>query len=174
MKGSQVDTTKTQREMLEFLHERTSDIVAGLVREDLAEMKELPDSDGSPSFSVLQSPGALDRQHGSVVVSGIPEETGIWSYPLLERGRFADASMKPYFKLARALNWGIVASIPTVEGKKETGASTIASSNPCCRFSGDQTRQERWCSSASRPAGRWPLNSLTNIPKSLQGSAAWF
>ena len=104
--------------MLEVFRKQTSEIVTELKREGLAEFHECATSEGGPSFNVLLSPGALDRQKVILVVSGIPEETGVWSYTLLQQERPQDASMGPYFELARSLDWGIIALNPHGGGRE--------------------------------------------------------
>ena len=85
----------------------------------VAELKEVHLADylnfqvpGASGFKVLASQEVFDLKKILLLVSGIPEETGVWSYTLLQMGREDDSSMRPYFEMARNLDWGIIALNP--------------------------------------------------------------
>lgn len=88
------------------------ELVAGLAAEGLAEPYVAPSTHDAPPVHLLVSPGAFDAGRVILVVSGVPEEAGVWSYTLLSQGRVEESSMRPYFAMARRRGWGVVALNP--------------------------------------------------------------
>ncbi len=89
----------------------TGQIVAELKDAHLADYLDFQ-VPGASGFKVLASQEVFDLTKILLLVSGIPEETGVWSYTLLQMGREDDSSMRPYFEMARNLGWGIIALNP--------------------------------------------------------------
>ena len=103
------------------LRNEASRIVRQLQQEGLAEMIPFPRNGGGDGavFEVLASIGAFEKEQVLVIVSGIPEETGVWSYTLLNMGRAEEASMRPYFKMAQRIGWGVIALNPHANGVEQ-------------------------------------------------------
>jgi len=98
--------------------DETSQIVRKLEQEGLAEMIALrrEGDENRATFEVLASIGALEKERALVIVSGTPEETGVWSYTLLKMGRREESSMRPYYEMAQRIGWGVVALNPHANG----------------------------------------------------------
>ncbi len=109
-----------ENQLLAPFREATAKIVAGLQKDSLAELQTLYAQDEDISFTVLTSKEAMGAKQILLIVSGIPEETGVWSYTLLQLGRLKEASMGAYFEMARKHGCGVIALNPHgngVEGK---------------------------------------------------------
>jgi len=106
-----------QKEMLEDLRRTTMEIVNDLERERLAEYLECRDERDGSQFNVLISPGAVQKERTIIVISGIPEEAGVWSYTLISQGKREEASMRRYFEMVKRLDWGMIALNPHGRGR---------------------------------------------------------
>ena len=82
-----------QQEMLEKLKQKTKTIVNEMQNNKLAKYLECIDRRNNSSFNVLTSPQLEDKDKILLVVSGIPEEAGVWSYTLLSQNRQEETSM---------------------------------------------------------------------------------
>ena len=106
-----------QQEMLEKLKQKTKTIVNEMQNNKLAKYLECIDRRNNSSFNVLTSPQLEDKDKILLVVSGIPEEAGVWSYTLLSQNRQEETSMMNYFKMVKKINWGIAILNPHGRGK---------------------------------------------------------
>jgi len=105
-----------QKGMLDEFRAITLELVTELRKEKLADYCECIDGLNGSQSKLLVSPEAMNRKEVLLIVSGIPEEAGVWSYTLLQHGRRNDSSMRPYFEMAREVNWGLVALNPHGRG----------------------------------------------------------
>ena len=102
---------------MEELRQQTISTVDDLRTDGLADYIECADERDGSTFRVLASPEAINKKQCAIVVSGIPEEAGVWSYTLISKGMQAETSMRPYFEMARDLNWGMLALNPHGRGR---------------------------------------------------------
>ena len=108
-----------EREMLQAFKRAADKIVADLEADGVAEQVSFFTlGEGAPPL--LMTPGAFTREQLIILISGIPESTGVWSYTLLQQGKKRETSMEPYFKMARSLGWGLVALNPHGGGTEGT------------------------------------------------------
>ncbi len=161
-----------QKEMLEDLRRETLEIVDDLKKAGLVEYLECEDKRDGSRFNVLTSPGAFGKNRNIVVVSGVPEEAGVWSYTLLSRGSREETSMKRYFEMAKKLNWGMIVLNPHGRGRigdeeeylfqLETILKVLYEENP-------ERSIVFLCFSAGGSVVLKLLNSHAEIAKSIEG-----
>jgi pimeloyl-ACP methyl ester carboxylesterase len=105
-----------QDKIIENLRQETGNIVEDLIKQGLSSLEHIPDSRDGSSFTLLTSPEIFKQKNTLLVVSGIPEEAGVWSYTLLSSGRKEETSMKRYFQMVKKLGWGMIALNPHGRG----------------------------------------------------------
>ncbi|MCP4604713.1 MAG: hypothetical protein GY847_30030 [Proteobacteria bacterium] len=101
-----------QTQDADMFAEITNKIVRELETDGLLDQVDYDGSGEDSKFNVLVSKGVLSRDRVVIIISGIPEEAGVWSNTLIKMGRPEDSSMRPYFEMATRLDWGLVALNP--------------------------------------------------------------
>ncbi len=108
-----------QDKILNALRQKTLTLVEEMIKNHLAESLDFTNENNGTEFRVLITPDILQKNNIVLIVSGAPEEAGVWSYTLLSRGRTEETSMENYFKMARDTGWGMIALNPHGRGKEE-------------------------------------------------------
>ncbi len=108
-----------QNQIIAALRKKTLTLVEKMTKNHLAEYLDFTNENNGTAFRVLITPDVLQKNNIVLIVSGAPEEAGVWSYTLLSRGRTEETSMENYFKMARDTGWGMIALNPHGRGKEE-------------------------------------------------------
>ncbi len=108
-----------QTQIIAALRKKALSLVGEMIDKHLVEYLDFTNEDNGTSFRVLISPDVLQKDTIVLIVSGAPEEAGVWSYTLLSRGRTEEASMESYFRIAQEAGCGMIALNPHGRSKEE-------------------------------------------------------
>ena len=91
--------------------------IAGSIEKDLLQRKVIVkqtyrDLDKNQDYYLISTPDVFKKDYIFIIVSGHPENAGVWSNTLLSEGRIEESSMESYFKAFHKENWGLVALNP--------------------------------------------------------------
>lgn len=96
----------------EQLDKAAGQVVADMVAAGVACKKIYTDSRVGKDYFNLTTADAFEKDLVVIVLSGYPEQTGVWSYTLVSDNRIDESSMEPYFTEFAAREIGLVVINP--------------------------------------------------------------